>query len=81
MEKNFESYEELTENLSRGGEVEFEYKGKQYSITHVNEGVHVMEFYNYDSAMIYKNREDVGEYQIEGEYLRDIVPKLNITFR
>jgi len=72
---------ELYDNISRGGEIEFTYKNKNYSITHSKEAIHVMEAYNYDSEMIYKNPSDIGEYSVEGEHLKDFFDKVIITFR
>ena len=72
MEERFKSYEELIENISRGGEVEFSYNGKKYSILPIHEGIVVVEQYNDDSEVIYKDLRDIGEYKIGDEYLKDI---------
>ncbi|WP_034860770.1 hypothetical protein [Ruminiclostridium cellobioparum] len=82
---NFKSIEELIDNVRRGGEVEFVYNNKQYSITHFGEGqekqIQVMEFYNYDSLVIYKSANEISEYIIESEKLKDIITKIEVTFR
>ena len=81
MEQGFEYIEELYENISRGGEVEFEYGGRKYSITHSNKGIHVMEFYNYSSETVYELPEEVGEYNLIDKKLKDVITDLVIHFR
>ncbi len=82
---NFKSFEELIYNIQRGGEVEFVYNNKKYSITHVIEGnenqIHLLEHYNYDSLVIYKNPNEIGEYLINERKLKDIVTEIEVTFR
>ena len=77
----FSSAEELYENLSRGGEVEFTYNGKAYSITHPEGKITILEAYNYDTHKKYSRPEDVGEYPIGDKKLKDIVPEIKVTFR
>ncbi|MBQ8526597.1 MAG: hypothetical protein IJ460_07780 [Clostridia bacterium] len=72
---------ELYDNISRGGEIEFTYKDKQYSITHSNEGIHVMEAYNYLTERTYQSSYEIGEYIIDGEKLKDFFDNVEITFR
>ncbi|MBE6899476.1 MAG: hypothetical protein E7479_02255 [Ruminococcaceae bacterium] len=73
--------EELYDNISRGGEIEFNYNNKHYSITHIEQGIIVMEAYNDDSEQIYSQSEEVGEYIIQGKKLKDILDEIIITFR
>lgn len=79
--REFKSYEELVENISRSGEVEFLYNGQDYSVLPIPEGIVVLEQYNEDSEIIYDNPEAVGNYLIDGEYLKDVITKAEITFR
>lgn len=72
---------ELYDNISRGGEIEFDYENKHYSITHIEQGIDVMESYNYDTEKIYLKSEEVGEYIIQGKKLKDILSDIVITFR
>ena len=81
MEERFKSYEELIENISRGGEVEFSYNGKKYSILPIHEGIVVTEQYNDENEVIYKDLRDIGEYKIDDEYLKDVISKADIMFR
>lgn len=81
MEDVFTSFDELCDNIERGGEIEFRHNGKHYSITHSPQGIHVMEAYNYDSEKVYKAAKEVGEYIIDNNKIKDIVKELYITFR
>ena len=78
---SFASVEELVDNVTRGGEVEFEYARKQYSITHSSKGIHIMQFYNYSTEQVYKSPSDIVNYQINDKDLGSIVTDLIITFR
>jgi len=77
----FMNIKELYNNISRGGEIEFTYKNKNYSITHSEEGIHVMEEYNYLTEKIYQHPEEIGNYCIDGEKLVDFFGQVEITFR
>lgn len=77
----FETIEEFYDNLRRGGEVEFEYQGQEYSITHSDLGIHISEAYRPETEAIYKDAEGVGEYLIGTEPLKSIIFKAKITFR
>lgn len=77
----FLTIEDFYDNISRGGEIEFIYKGKKYSITHYNGKISVMEFYNYSTESIYKKAKEVGDYLINGIRLKDIFNEITVTFR
>jgi len=80
-DNNFKSAEELIYNLQRGGEVEFEYDAKEYSITHIPDGIVISQAYNDDTEKVYETVEDVLGYEINGKKLGDIIHKLDVTFR
>lgn len=79
--ESFKNMEELCENITRGGEIEFQYKNKCYTITHSKNGIHVMEAYNYDTEKIYSNAEQIGEYIVCGKKLEEIVTEIKVIFR
>ena len=89
MEDSFKDFEEFSDNLSRGGEIEFEYKGHKYSVTHINitPEEDVVTFFDVTLQIdrIYRIRNGdysgIGEYIIEGKPLKSVVDKLDITFR
>ena len=53
IEKPFETLDELYDNIRRGGEIEFIYDDKNYSITHAEGEIYVMEQYNNSSIIKY----------------------------
>lgn len=79
--RNFKSYEELCESLLYGADIEFEYNNKKYSITPIENGVSILEQYNYSTEIIYNNINDVGNYIIANKYLKDIIGDIKILFR
>ena len=81
MEQKFKSIEEFLENISFGGEIEFDYMGKHYSITHIPNGICVMESYNDSTEKIYKAASEVLEYEIKGKKLGALINDIDITFR
>jgi hypothetical protein len=78
---NFKSLEELIDNIARGGEVEFEYNREQYSITHSPKGIHIMQFYKYETESIFKTPNEIAGYQLGDELLGDVIERLNVVFR
>ncbi len=87
MEEPFVNFDELKSNIERGGEVEFVYHGKHFSITHFEKNgqhkVSVMQAYNYDSEKIYDITEisDIGDYLLDREKLKNAISDCQITFR
>lgn len=81
FDNNFNNVHDLVDCLNRGCEVEFLYNNKKYSITHVDEGISVMEFYNEDSEKTYSDAKKVLEYKIDGKLLKDIIPEMKIIDR
>jgi hypothetical protein len=80
-DNNFCDAGDLLENLKRGCEIEFIYKRKKYSITHVESGICIMEFYNEDSEKIYPTAEQCLEHEISGKRLNDIINEMKIIER
>ncbi|MCT4597082.1 MAG: hypothetical protein N4A50_04290 [Vallitalea sp.] len=78
---NFKSFKELCENLMCSSDVEFEYNGKEYSITPIDEGISILEKYNYSTEQTYIDIVDVGDYVIGNKLLKDIVRDLKVTLR
>lgn len=77
----FNSINEFIDNLSRGGEIEFLFNNKKYSITHIHEKICVSEQYNDSSEKFYDNPTDAVEYVIDGYKLKDIITKIEPFFR
>jgi len=80
-DNNFYDERDLVDCLNRGCEVEFLYNDKKYSITHAEEGISIIEFYNEDSEKTYSNAEQALEYEIEGKILKDIISEMKVIDR
>ncbi len=80
-DNNFLDERDLVDSLNRGCEVEFLYNDKKFSITHTDEGISIIEFYNEDSEKTYADAEKALEYEIDGKTLREIIPEMKITDR
>ena len=80
-DNNFNDKNDLIDALNRGCEVEFLYNEKQYSITHVDVGICILEFYNEDSLRIYSDATQAVEHIIDGKKLKDILKEMKIIDR
>ena len=80
-DNNFYDERDLIDCLNRGCEVEFLYNDKKYSITHAEEGISIIEFYNEESEKTYSNAEQALEYEIEGKILKDIISEMKVIDR
>lgn len=80
-DNNFYDERDLVDCLKRGCEIEFLYNDKKYSITHAEEGISIIEFYNEDSEKTYPTAEQALEYELEGKLLKDIIHEMKITDR
>ena len=67
--------------IKRGGEVEFIYKGKAYSITHSADSLFVMEAYNEKSEKQFLTARGALEYNLGEKKLKDVLLDIDITFR
>lgn len=80
-DNNFLNEYDLEECLKRGCEVEFLYNRKKYSITHIDEGISVMEFNNDESEKVYSTARQVLEYEVGCETIRNIISKMKVIDR
>lgn len=81
-DNNFFDTQDLIGALKRGCEVEFLYKEKKYSITHLeDEKIIIGEFYNSDSEKIYADTSQVLEYEIGDKKLKDIISDMKVIDR
>ncbi len=80
-DNNFYDDRDLVDCLNRGCEVEFLYNEKKYSITHTDEGISLIEFYNSESEKTYSSAEEALKYEIEGKMLKDIIHEMKVIDR
>lgn len=80
-EESFIDQEEFIDSVNHGGEVEFEYNAKQYSIVHNKRCVVFHIVGDDENDKYYSNAEELISQMIDGKNLCDIIPDLKITFR
>lgn len=80
-DEKFETIEEFKTLISHGGEVEFTFENKNYSITHPEGIICFMEAYNYESEKYFDSVEGLLDHEINGKKLRDIVTIIQPFFR
>ena len=80
-ENRFVSIDDFKDCMNRGGEVEFEWKDKDYSITHIEDYVSIAECNKQETESLYPMIEELLDHEIDGEPLRKIVTKLKVWFR
>ena len=79
--KGFNSVEELIDNINRGGEIEFEFQGEDYSITHSETEIFVLRAYDYSTLKTYQHSIDVLAYEIGNKKLGTIIKEIVVKFR
>jgi hypothetical protein len=79
--EKFDSLDEFIDNLSRGGEIEFIYKDKKYSITHPDGKLSFIEQYNEESLRYFNSIQELLDFSIEGDKIKDIVTIIQPFFR
>lgn len=78
---NFESVEEFIDFLNRGGEVEFRFNNRIYSITHGNKNLYFIEQYNALSEQMFSSIDELLDYKIENHKMYDIITVIEPFFR
>lgn len=64
-----------------GGEVEFEWKGTYYSITHTETKIGISEAYKQETEKLCDTADEVLEYLVSGDRLRDVITKVYVLLR
>ena len=62
-------------------EVTFEWKGKNYSITHPNGVISICESHKPETEKYYDSPDETLEYVIDGQRLREIITKVTVWDR
>ena len=78
---NFESVEEFIDFLNRGGEVEFRFNNRIYSITHGYKHLYFIEQYNALSEQMFSSIDELLDYKIENHKMYDIITVIEPFFR
>ena len=63
------------------GEVEFEWKGIRYSITRIGEKISIAAAYRQETERLYDTADQVLEYPVGEDRLRDVITKATVWSR
>ncbi len=63
------------------GEVEFVWNGVSYSITHYNGKISICEVYKQETEVFCDTADDILEYMVGDDRLRDVITQVSVTFR
>ncbi len=63
------------------GEVEFEWKGVSYSISHYNDKISICEAYKQETEVFCDTADEILEYMVGEDRLRDVITQVMVSFR
>ncbi len=80
---NFASASEFKDVLSRGAEIEFDWKGHSYGVIRygTNNKITAYEIYKPDTERMYETPDDALEFMLGEDKLRDVITKVEVTDR
>ncbi|SEN07732.1 hypothetical protein [Hydrogenoanaerobacterium saccharovorans] len=71
-EDKFSTISEFKWCIDDGGEVEFIWKGKPYSITHPDGKISISEAYKQETESVYNTTDELLEYMVGGDRLHEV---------
>lgn len=78
----FVSLYDFTDSLNRGGEIQFDWNGKSYSLTPCSNNEFAFHEANKpDTEIMCKDTDEVLELIVDGQKLREIITKVVVTER
>ena len=77
----FESISDFKCCMRYHGEVEFEWKGKGYSITPWEHGISISEANKQETEIIGSDADEILEYIVGGDRLRDVITQVKVIDR
>ena len=80
-ENRFETISDFKWCMKHGGEVQFEWNNKDYSITHPDGLISIGEVYKDETDKEYKTVDEALEHVIDGQKLREIITKVTVWDR
>lgn len=80
-EYRFTTIGEFEDCIIRGGEIEFIWKDKQYSITDIDFKIGINEVHDIEKEMLYDTAQELLEYMLGDGRLGDVVTQLGVTHR
>ncbi|MCI1966287.1 MAG: hypothetical protein LKJ17_09200 [Oscillospiraceae bacterium] len=79
-ESRFKTISDFKNCMSRNGEVEFEWNGKNYSITHPDK-ISISEANKHDTEKLCNTADEVLEYRVGDDRLRDVITQVTVWSR
>ena len=80
-ENRFETISEFKWCVECGGEIEFEWKGTLYTITHPEGMINISEAWKPETEQWCATADEALEYMIDGVRLRDIITQVEVKAR
>lgn len=81
-DNRFKTISDFKRCMRQGGEVLFKYDGRNYSITQTpEEKIRISESYKQETEWLCDTADEVLEYIIDGDRLRDVITKVEVTDR
>ena len=80
-QNRFVSISDFKECLRYHGEIEFDWKFGEYSITWVDDKICITEAYKPETELLCDTADEVLEYMVGGDRLRDVITQVTVLFR
>ena len=79
----FKTIGEFSDVLSRGAEIQFDWKGHSYGVIRygTNTKITAYEIYKPETEKVYETPDDALEFMLGGDKLRDVITKVEVTDR
>ena len=80
-DNRFETISDFKDCIVRGGEVEFLWKGKPYSITHPDGKISICQGGHYSEAVDVDEADELLDYLLGEDTLRDVITQVEVIYR
>jgi len=80
-ENRFKTISDFKWCINDGGEVEFIWKGKPYSITHPDGKISICQGSNYSEAVDVNEADELLDYSLGEDKLRDVITQVEVLYR
>ena len=82
IEQNrFQTISEFEECLIRGGEIEFQWNGTNYTVGSYGDKISIAEFNRQDTEKLCDTPDEVLEYMVGDDRLRDVITQVAVLER
>ena len=80
-ENRFKTISEFKDCIIRNGEMEFNWKGKPYSITHPDGKISICQCCNFSEAVDVDIADELLDYMLGEDKLRDVITQVKVLYR